>query len=123
MQDFKHFDYIIGFDGIIKAVNDGQSVDVVINGEYYDLNTEKEIEKMTLKDLLSVYLGTYTVKVDTGCDYEIITPETDIFKSEWGDSIVTCFTANERGGLDIECDMVGTDDDGIKRNLVTWEKI
>lgn len=41
MQDFKHFDYVIDLDGIIKAIKDGQQINVIINGEYYDFEPEK----------------------------------------------------------------------------------
>ena len=50
---------------------------------------------MTIKELENVICGNRTYKIDSGCDY-----------------------------IDIPyADMVGTDDDGIKRNFVTWEKI
>ena len=45
MQDFKQFNYIIDIDGIIKANNAGQKIDIIINGEYYELKTKKDGEK------------------------------------------------------------------------------
>ena len=45
MQNSKLFDYIIDIDGIIKANKDGQSIDVIINGEHYDFIPEKKTEK------------------------------------------------------------------------------
>ena len=44
MQDFRHFDYVITPSGLIKALEAGQDISVVINGEYYDLKKEKENE-------------------------------------------------------------------------------
>ena len=44
MQDFKKFDYVIDFDGIIKAIKDGQTISVIINGEFYDLKTDETPE-------------------------------------------------------------------------------
>ena len=40
MQDFKQFGYIIDIDGLIKANNDGQKIDIIINGEFYELKKE-----------------------------------------------------------------------------------
>ena len=45
MQDFTHFDYVIDFDGILKAVKAGQNISVIINGEYYDFIPKKDGEK------------------------------------------------------------------------------
>ena len=47
MQDFKQFNYIIDIDGLIKANDAGQKIDIIINGEYYDFtnNAKKEGEK------------------------------------------------------------------------------
>ena len=44
MQDFRHFDYVITPSGLIKALETGQDISVIINGEYYDLKEEKEQE-------------------------------------------------------------------------------
>lgn len=41
MQDFRHFDYVITPSGLIKALEAGQDISVIINGEYYDLKEEK----------------------------------------------------------------------------------
>jgi hypothetical protein len=42
MQDFRQFDYVIDFDGIIKAIQAGQQINVIINGEFYDVVASKE---------------------------------------------------------------------------------
>lgn len=41
MQDFKHFDYVITPSGLIKALETGQDISVIINGEYYELKGDK----------------------------------------------------------------------------------
>jgi hypothetical protein len=45
MQDFKQFDYVIDFDGIIKAIENGQQISVIINGEFYDFESKKDSRK------------------------------------------------------------------------------
>lgn len=42
MQNFRHFDYVITPSGIIKALEQGQDISVIINGEYYDVKQDKE---------------------------------------------------------------------------------
>ena len=126
MQDFKHFDYVIDFDGMIKAVKAGQSIDVIINGEHYDFIPEKKTEKagyiMRLIDFMTtVKTENFIIKVDNGCDFEYL----DILTyddTKHGDYIVTGACV-ENDKLVIDCDMVGLDDDGIKRNFSTWEPI
>ena len=76
---------------------------------------------MTLRELLKHYIGLYNIKINTGCDYEIF--DVSNYDDSWGDSIVNDFMANDQGEIEIECDMVGFDDDGIKRNFVTGEKL
>lgn len=42
MQNFKQFDYVIDFDGMIKAIKAGQQISVIINGEFYDFIPQKK---------------------------------------------------------------------------------
>lgn len=76
---------------------------------------------MRLGELLKVYLGLYKIKIDTGCDY--IYFENSDFEPNYADSIVTGFMANDDGIIEIECEMVGEDDDGNIINYVTGETI
>ena len=39
MQDFRHYDYTITAAQMDEAQKDGQTVIVIINGEYYDYKT------------------------------------------------------------------------------------
>jgi hypothetical protein len=126
MQDFKIFDYIIDIDGIIKANKDGQSIDIIINGEHYDFIPEKKTEKagyiMRLIDFMTtVKTENFIIKVDNGCDFEYLDILTYDSKKH-GDYIVTGSCADNDKFI-IECDMVGLDNDGIKRNFSTWEPI
>lgn len=78
---------------------------------------------ITLKELISITHCDASITIDTGCDFERFTiADYETITNNYGDSIIT-YINKDSDGLVIDCDMVGTDDDGIKRNFVTWETV
>lgn len=76
---------------------------------------------MTIKDFLKTHKKDFILKIDNGADYEYINAA-DYNEKKHGDYIVSgSYTDNNK--MIIECDMVGLDDNGIKRNFSTWEII
>jgi hypothetical protein len=45
MQDFRHFDYVITPSRLIKALETGQDISVIINGEFYDFKEDDKESK------------------------------------------------------------------------------
>ena len=78
---------------------------------------------LTLKEIISVTHCDANIIIDTGCDFIRFTlKDYETISSNYSECVVT-YINTDGGDLVIECDMVGTDDDGIKRDFVTWEKI
>lgn len=42
MQDFKTYDYTLTIEDLKKALEDGQHITAIINGEYYDIQPGKD---------------------------------------------------------------------------------
>lgn len=45
MQDFKSYNYTLTIEDLKKALEDGQHITAIINGEYYDIQPGKDESK------------------------------------------------------------------------------
>lgn len=44
MQDFKTYNYTLTIEDLKKALEDGQHITAIINGEYYDIQPHRKKE-------------------------------------------------------------------------------